>query len=121
MLTEVISLNDGAVARTYQLVSRIGMDSIRRETTAATPATAQSMFVVKHTIDAKKPSKPNRHLVSLTYSEITASGLPAAVTVHAVITRNKLVSDGEVLKQAEMLANFLGEPANVSKLLIGGN
>lgn len=121
MLTDAITVNDGVADRTYTLVSREGMNSVRRETTAGVLSSAMSSFVVKHTIDDKSKTKPNRHLVSITYSEADASGNPLTITAHAVLTRAKGATDAEVLKQAEMLANFLGTPANISALLIGGN
>lgn len=121
MLNDAIVLNDGVAARTYTLVSRNGMDSTRRETTAGTPSSAASSLSVKHQIDLKKPNKANRHLVSITYSETDAAGNIQPITVHAVITRAKGATDAQVLKQAEMIAKFLDDPANVSTLLIGGN
>lgn len=121
MLADQISVNDGVAARTYKLISRVGMDSVRRETTAGVLSKSNSGFVVKHTIDAKSTSKPNRHLVSFSFTEYDANAASMSVQAHAVITRHKGASDAEVLKQVEMLANFLGEPANVSTLLIGGN
>lgn len=121
MLTDQITLNDGVADRTFTLVSREGMDSIRRETTAGTPSSANSMFVVKHTIDSKNKSKPNRHLVSISYSETDASGNPLTATVHTVITRNKGCTDAMVGKLAEMQSKFFDTAANVTSLLIGGN
>lgn len=121
MISDSITLNDGVADRTFALVSREGMNSIRRETTAGVSSASQSMVQVKHTIDLKATGKPNRHLVSLTFTEYDSSGKPLPITVHAVITRHKSASDAATLKLAEMLANFIGDPAKAADLLIGSN
>jgi hypothetical protein len=121
MLTDVITLNDGVAPRAYTLVSRNGMDSVRRETTAGVSSASQSALTIKHTLDDKKLTKANRHLVSLSFTEYDTAGIACTTTAHAVITRAKGATDAQVKKQAEMLAEFLGAPANVDQLLIGGN
>jgi hypothetical protein len=97
------------------------MDTIRRETTAGTPSTANSTFTIRHTLDGKNQSKPNRHLVAIQYTEIDATGKAQVVTVHAVINRAKGATDASVIKLATMLGEFLTTPDTISTLLIGGN
>lgn len=121
MLNDVVTINDGVTARSYTLVSRIGMDSVRRETTAGVLSSALSGFVVKHTLDDKAKSKPNRHLVSITYTETDTAGVLQTATVHTVITRAKGTTDTMVKKLVQMQSAFLGVSANVDQLLIGGN
>lgn len=121
MLADVISINDGVAARSYTLVSRNGMDSVRRETTAGIASSALSGMTIKHTLDDKAKTKPNRALVSITYTEYDTAGVPQTATVHTVITRAKGVSDTCVKKLVQMQSAFLGVSANVDQLLIGGN
>lgn len=121
MLTDVITINDGAANRAYTLVSREGMDSVRRETTAGVASSSMSGLVVKHTLDDKARNKPNRHLVSITFTEYDTAGSPQVSTVHTVITRAKGATDATVKKLVAMQAAFLAVGANVDQLLIGGN
>jgi hypothetical protein len=121
MLTEVITINDGVSARAYTLVARNGMDSVRRETTAGTLSSSLSGLTIKHTLDDKAKTKPNRHLVSITFTEFDVAGNPQTTTVHAVITRAKGATDAKVKLLVQSLSAFLGAGANVDQLLIGGN
>lgn len=121
MINDSVTLNDGTANRTYQLVSRIGMDSIRRETTAGVSSASMSKMEIKNTIDDKATSKPNRHLVKFTFTEYDAAGKPLVSTVHCVITRAKGATDDTVIKLAELCAAFVGDSANVSQMFIGGN
>lgn len=121
MLSDVITINDGVTARGYTLVSRQGMDSVRRETTAGVVSGSLSGLVIKHTLDDKAKTKPNRHLVSITFTEYDAAGSPQTTTVHTVITRAKGATDTCVKKLVQMQSAFLGVAGNVDQLLIGGN
>lgn len=121
MLADVITINDGVTARAYTLVSRVGMDSVRRETTAGIASSSLSGLVIKHTLDDKAKSKPNRHLVSITFTEVDTAGVLQTTTVHTVITRAKGATDAVVKKLVQMQSAFLGVGANVDQLLIGGN
>lgn len=121
MLADTISLNDGSTARTYNITSREGMDSIRVETTAGVTSAENSTLMIKHTLDRKAPNKPNRHLVALSKSYTDAAGKVHTVTVHMVITRAKGAPDSLVLSLAEMLSVFATDPANINQLMIGGN
>jgi len=121
MLSDTISVNDGVAARTYNLVSRVGMESVRRETTAGVTSTNLSGITIKHTLDDKSPSKLNKHLVQFTYTEVDAQGVRQVCTAHMVITRAKAATDAQVKKQVAMLAAWAAVSANVDQLLIGGN
>lgn len=122
MFSDTLSINDGAVARSYALVSRESMNSARRETTAGTPSVAGSFVTIKHTLDAKAITKPNRHLVQFTYTEVNATtGEAMPITVHAVVTRHKGCTDAQVKKQIVMLANLLLSANFADQLMIGAN
>lgn len=121
MLTDVITLNDGVAAQEFTLVSREGMNSVRRKTTAGTLSSSMSAMTIKNTLDDKALTKPNRHLVAFTETEYDAAGKPQTATVHRVITRSKGVSDALVQKLVKLASNFDAVPANVSQQLIGGN
>lgn len=121
MLADVQTVNDGVAARAYTLVSRSGMDSQRRETTAGVLSSSLSGLTIKHTLDDRNVAKPNRHLVAFTYTQYDANMKPQTCTAHAVITRAKGCTDTEVKKQISLLAAFLAVAANQVELLIGGN
>lgn len=121
MLSDAITLNDGAANRTYTLVSRLGMDSIRRETTAGVPSAANSTLTIKNTIDGKNAAKPNRHLISFTYTEYDTAGKPCVSTAHTVLTRAKGSSDDCCVKLLEMLGALCADQVSMGKVLIGGN
>lgn len=121
MLTDVVTINDGVAARAYTLVSRQGMDSVRRETTAGVASSSLSGLTIKHTLDDKAKTKANRHLVSITFTEYDTAGIAQTTTVHTVITRAKGATDTCVKKLVQMQSAFLGVGANVDQLLIGGN
>lgn len=121
MLADILSLNDGVVARAYTLVSREGMNSLRRETTAGVVSSSLSGITIKHTIDDKSKTKPNRHLVSITFTEFDVAGNPQTTTFHQVVTRSKGSTDAVVKKLVAMGAAFWATGANVDQILIGGN
>lgn len=126
MIADILTLNDGTGTsptgdHTFQLVSREGMSSIRRDVTAGIPSTAMASLVIKHTIDEKSKTKPNRHLVMSKFTEQDATGVDQQSQVHCVITRAKKATDAQVAKQVAMLVAFFSDPDNVAQLLIGGN
>lgn len=121
MLADVLTLNDGSADQTLQLVSREGMTSKRRNVTAGVPSTAMAALNIKHTIDEKSKTKPNRHLVLYTHTEVDAAGVDQQSQAHLVITRSKKATDAQVKKNVAILVDFLSDPANVEQLLIGGN
>lgn len=121
MLADTLTLNDGVADQTLQLVSREGMSSKRRNTTAGVPSTAMSALTIKHTIDEKSKTKPNRHLVLYTFTEVDAAGVDQTSQCHLVITRAKKATDAQVKKNVAIIADFISDPANVSQMLIGGN
>lgn len=120
MLSDQITLTDsGANTHSYSLVSRVGMESMRRET--AVSSAIGSVLTIKNTVDLNNPAARNRHLVQLASSEIDAvTGDKYPLTVHVVISRDKNVSDDYVVEKASQLADFL-TPANIAEILIGGN
>ena len=121
MFSTTISVTDGTTPRTFTKVSQDGMDSKRREDTAGVLTAENSSLTIKHTMDEKAKTKPNRHLVSITKTQQDANEVDRVATVHVVITRDKLHTDAGVEELAADLADFLGTPANVALLINGGN
>lgn len=121
MLTDVLTLNDGVADQTFTLISREGMSSERRNTTSGVASSNNAALVIKHTIDKKSKTKPNRHLVLVTFTEIDVNGAEQQSQAHLVITRAKSATDAQVTKNVAVIADFLSTPANVAAMLIGGN
>lgn len=126
MLADTLTLNDGTGTsptgdHTMELVSREGMSSKRRDITSGITSAAMAALVIKHTIDEKSKTKPNRHLVLYTFTEQDAAGVDCQSQAHFVITRHKKATDAQVQKEVAILVDFLSDPANVTQLLIGGN
>lgn len=122
MLTDTITLNDGVGDKTYALVSRQGMESLRRETTSGVPSREGSTLKVSNTIDINNQSAKNRHLIQLFWKDDDADGQPAYEgSVHVVIARNKNVADAKLLSKLAQLADLIADSTEMSKVLIGGN
>jgi hypothetical protein len=119
MLDNQITLNDGTDDHVYDLVSREGMTSVRRE--LSTDSADAHALIIKNTIDMSNPSSKNRHLVQFTWNEVSAEGVTYPASVHIVIARHKLVTDAEISVKVAQLAAFLGVTANIDAILIGGN
>jgi hypothetical protein len=97
------------------------MNSVRRETTAGVLSSALSALNMKHTVDDRNVSKPNRHLVAITGTEYDTAGKSQTGTTHTVVTRAKGVSDACMKKQMTMLGAWLAVSANQDALLRGEN
>lgn len=120
MIADSITLTNVAVAdQIYDLISREGMNSVRRHTTAS--SALQKAVNIKHTLDLKAKTKPNRHLVAVTAATQDADGNDLAYSAHVVITRHKQATDADVTDAVAELVSFLSVPANIAQLLIGGN
>lgn len=119
MLANSLTLNDGTADHVYDLVSREGMSSVRRE--LSTDSADGHALVIKNTIDLSNPSAKNRHLVQFNWNEVSAEGDVYPASVHVVISRHKLVTDAEIEVKIAQLAAFLGVAANIDDILIGGN
>jgi hypothetical protein len=120
MITDIVTVNDGTKDRSFTLVSREGMNSVRRETTAGVLSKSNSNLAIKHQMDPKATTKPNRHLVAFSETEYDANGKALVGTVHIVITAPKEATDALIDKLAVMTTAFLTAP-NRAQLLIGGN
>lgn len=122
MLDNIITLNDGTNDKTYELVSRQGMESIRRETTAAVPSREGSSMKVSNTIDTNNLAAKNRHLIQLFWKDDDADGVPSYEgSVHVVIARHKNVTDAKLLSKLAQLADMLSDAAAMGKVFLGGN
>lgn len=121
MIGDIVNVNDGTAGREFTLVSRAGMDSIRRETTAGSSAVNQSTMTIKHTLDIRALNKPNRHLVSFSFTDYDAAGKPLLTTVHAVVTRHKAAPESTAHELSQCVASFFGGTAEFTQLLLGGN
>lgn len=122
MLDNLLTLNDGTVDKTYDLVSRQGMESIRRETTANVPSREGSSLKISNSIDVNNLSAKNRHLVQLFWKDDDADGVPSYEgSVHVVISRHKNVTDAKLLSKLGQLADVISDATVMGKILIGGN
>lgn len=120
MLADSIVVNDGTNNHTFSLVSREGMNSMRRE--IGVSSELASMLQIKNTVDLNAPTKPNRHLISFSLSEKDATtGELYPISVHAVIARHKSASDSSVKTVVTLLSALLGVSATIDDVLIGGN
>lgn len=125
MLADTITVVDVAdEEHTFTRVSQDGMNSVRREDSTGVSSAINSQLVIKHTLDPKAKTKPNRHLIALSRSYTDpVTGVEQSVQVHTVITRGKIVPDAIVLDLVHMQAEFLvGDTmGTVAKVLNGGN
>lgn len=120
MLSNTITVNDGTTDHSFDLVSREGMSSVRRETN--TSSELGSVFNIKNTVDLSATSQPNRHLVQFQKSEKDATtGELYPVTVHMVVTRHKKASDAFVKEQVALCSNATALAGFMDDVLMGGN
>jgi hypothetical protein len=122
MLSNTLTLNDGTTDHDYDLVSREGMNSIRRET--GVDSHLASSLVIKNTVDLGNSAARNRHFVALQgFYEDTVDnpGILLPWSVHVVISRHKLVPDSLLLDRCVRLADFLDNASDVTDVLVGGN
>jgi hypothetical protein len=118
MLTDQITLADSEAAdHVYTLSFREGYNSIRREDGVSSDQ--GSALEVKNTIDISS-TKPNRHLIKVTCAwQDEVTGIYERVTAHCVITRDKGLSDADVISVVTRLGDFLVDDAMVAKVLLG--
>lgn len=123
MLNNTITLQDSVPnSYTFDLVSRAGMTSIRRETTAGVSSSEGSVLKISNTVDLNAPNTKNRHLVQLSWTDYDATtNAPYQASVHVIVSRHKMVTDAKILAKLQQLADFFGTEANVTDLLRGGN
>lgn len=107
-----------ATENTYSLVKKEGYESLRRELSKESDLNWK--LEIKNTIDLNSPDKPNRHLVSVSRGvEDAITGEIQTVTVHAVITRHKNVTDAVCVDVAYELASVLTTANFVDNVLQG--
>lgn len=120
MLANEIVLNDGVGDNTYDLVSREGMSSLRREVGVA--SNLGSVLEIKNTVDLNAPTAKNRHLIRLAQSEIDGTtGVLYPFSVHCVITRDKNASDASIKALLMELSALISTSASMDDVLLGGN
>lgn len=120
MLDNTLVLNDGVGDNTYDLVSREGMSSVRRE--VGVSSKLGSALLIKNTVDLNSPTAKNRHLIQIVQNEEDGStGELYPFSVHAVITRHKSVADATIKAVCKELAAFLSSSTNMDDVLLGGN
>jgi len=117
MFDNVIVLSDGA-NKSYDLISRTGMKSLRRELGVA--SNTASTLAIEHSIDLNNPSTKNRHLTKLSWNEVI-DGVVYPASVHVVISRHKMVSDTSIKSKLLQIADLINTEADQDKLLLGGN
>jgi hypothetical protein len=123
MFPLVINLtDDSAVERVFTKVSQDGTDTVRREDNAVLVSRDDSKLVIKHTMDTKAKTKPNRHLIALSRNYIDdANSISESCQVHIVVTRGKNVPDSVVLTEIAMLTDLSADAAQMQLLLNGAN
>lgn len=120
MFSNTITLNDGTNDHLFDLVSRQGMKSDRREQSVASQAA--SVLTLQNTIDLNNQAATNRHFIRFGWNDIDATtGELYPGSVHAVVQRHKLVDDANIIIKCALLSAFLGSSTNVSEMLVGGN
>lgn len=120
MLDNTVTANDGTNNHTYDLVSRQGMESLRRET--GVPSREGSCLKISNTIDLSNLEAKNRHLIQFFWKDDDADGVPSYEgSVHVVIARHKNVTDAKLLLKLAQLADLIGDSAIMNDVLIGGN
>lgn len=119
MLTNSITLTDGTTPLTYDLVSRQGMSSGRREDGA--DSDVAGILEIKNTVAPLALTTKNRHLIKITVIEKDADGVYSTASVHASIVRDKAVSDAAIISACGRLSDFLATTADVEDVLVGGN
>lgn len=120
MLSNTITLaDDSATDHSYDLVSRSGMTSDRRETGVA--SSIGSVLSIKNTVVLNDDS-PNRHLIRFGWNEVDGTtGELYPCSVHAVITRHKLATDAALKERLHQLGVLLQTSATIDDILVGGN
>lgn len=120
MLDNTVIINDGTDDISYALVSRQGMESVRRE--LGVPSREGSSLKISNTIDINNLGAKNRHLIQLHWKDDDADGLPSYEgSVHVVIARHKNVTDDKLKNKLVQLAAFIASSTTMDKILIGGN
>lgn len=122
MLSNTVTLsNDGGTTTAdYDLVSREGMNSVRRETGVASELA--SALIIKNTVDINSQTAKNRHLLQLTKNEEDATtGELYPYSCHVVVSRDKRVTDANVKLMLMELADLISTSADMDDVLLGGN
>lgn len=123
MLANTITLTNATPTdHIYDLVSREGMSSIRRDTTLE--SSLNSALVIKNTVDLGNVAARNRHLIQLSRNYEDAEGVIHPYSVHLVISRAKAVPDADVELLVSEMKDFLIEAnsgVDVTDILRGGN
>lgn len=121
MLANTITLADDVPANhNYDLVSRSGMNSDRRETGVA--SNVESVLSIKNTVVLGGKSDTNRHLIRFGWNEVDAvTGELYPCAVHAVITRHKMAPDAAIISKCEEMGNLLKDGTILDDILVGGN
>ena len=120
MLSNTIQLTDGTTPLDYDLISREGMESIRRETVV--DSSVAGTLIIKNTIDLNNSTTKNRHLIQLQEKQVDAvTGEVYEGSVHVVVARHKSFTDAELKIMLLRLADFISTSADVTDVLRGGN
>lgn len=109
MLANEITVTDGTTPGVFDLISREGTNSIRRQTGVDSDVSGQ--LNIKNTVDLSSSStKKNRHLAPqfIGYEKDATTGEISTCTVHTVIVRDKAYSDEGVALLVAYNGSFLG-------------
>lgn len=120
MLSNTLTVTDGTTPVNFDLVSREGMKSIRRED-GATSQTARTLSI-QNTVDPFNQAAKNRHYAQLIWNEVNAeTGVISNGACHTVITRDKLLTDASVIQNVAYLHNLFTIAGALESLMVGGN
>lgn len=120
MLPDTITLADMTPANhSYDLVSRQGMNSDRRETGVASKIA--SVLSIKNTVDLSSDAV-NRHLIRFGWNDVDATtGELYPCSVHVIIQRHKLADDADLNQRLHQLGNLIMNETYMNDVFMGGN
>jgi len=115
--TDVTLAGDASSTRTYALTSIAGGQSVRANASVAVGEA--EVMTISHGRKTKAPDSPERHLVRLDLTKVSALGVPATGSVYVVIEEPQAtVTPAQIQDMATQLKNFL-TAGNITKLLNG--
>jgi hypothetical protein len=121
MLDNVLTLTDDSAAdHDYDLVSREGMNSVRRDRAVSSDLT--NSLVIKNNINLNAMNQENRHLVQLNWKEKDPlTGEYYSASAYMVVARHKKITDASIASKVTMLTSLALQTDFLSNILIGGN
>jgi len=120
MQANTLVVNDGTSDRSFDLVSRQGMESTRRE--VGVSSTLASQLKIANTVDLNNLAAKNKHLIQFGWNEVDATtGAVSKAAIWIAISRDKAVTDASIAERSAMLADLVAQPGFLTDILVGGN